>query len=77
MFKVFSRRANFIDVLVSGDVFFNTLLQADTNPSFPNLVENNEIKLYENTFTNSLSLKSYIINSGNISSQTIVSGDVQ
>jgi len=77
MFKVFSRRANFIDVLVSGDVFFNTLLQADTNPSFPNIIANNEIKLYENTFTNSLSLKSYIINSGNISSQTIVTGDVQ
>lgn len=77
MFKVFSRRANFIDVLVSGDVYFNTVLQADTNPSFPNLLSNNEIKLYENTFINSLSLKSYIINSGNISSQTIVSGEVQ
>jgi hypothetical protein len=73
MFKVFSRRANFIDVLVSGDVYFNTTLTADTNESFPNLITNNQIKLYENTFTKSLSLKSYIINSGNIASQTIVS----
>jgi hypothetical protein len=73
MFKVFSRRANFIDVIVSGDVYFNTTLTADINESFPNLITNNQIKLYENTFTKSLSLKSYIINSGNIASQTIVS----
>ncbi len=76
MFKVFSRRANFIDVIVSGDVYFNTTLTADINESFPNLITNNQIKLYENTFTKSLSLKSYIINSGNIASQTIVSWEV-
>lgn len=77
MFKVFSRRANFIDVLVSWDVIFDTKLVADTNKSLPNITNNKEVSLYDNTLSKTLSLKSVIINSGNLTSKSSVSWEVQ
>lgn len=73
MLKVFSRRANFIDVLVSGDVFFNTSLREYINPSLPNISKSKEMSLYHNMLSKNMSLKSRVVNSWNLSSTTVIS----
>lgn len=77
MIKIFSRRANFIDAIVSGTVVFDTVMIADTNPGFPSIVSNTTVKLYKHIINKTLSIKSLIINSGNINSQSTVSWSVQ
>lgn len=77
MFRILSRRANFIDVIVSGDAIFNSYLWADQNPSTPNLVASDKVKMYADIINKSVSLKSYIINSGNLNSETVISGNIE
>jgi hypothetical protein len=73
MIKIFSRRANFIDVVVSGSIVFDTTMIADRNPSFPMIVENKDVNLYKHIISKTLSMKSLIINSGNINTQSNIS----
>ncbi len=77
MIKIFSRRANFIDVVVSGSIIFDTTMIADRNPSFPMIVENKDVNLYKHIISKTLSMKSLIINSGNINTQSNISWSVK
>ncbi len=74
MFRILSRRANFIDVIVSWEVTFDVFYMAENNPSFPNIGQNENVTLYLHPISKYYSLKSLITNTGNIPSITTISG---
>ncbi|HMY80263.1 MAG TPA: hypothetical protein PK048_00275 [Candidatus Absconditabacterales bacterium] len=67
MFQVFSRRANFIDVFVSGTIIPSleyNLLPEDTTQ--PNLFNHTSIKLFDRLVDNTLGIHYELSNTGNV-----------
>lgn len=76
MFRILSRRANFIDVFVSWTIVFDVQYRAANNPSFPNIWRSENVGLYMHPISKLYNLKSEITNSWNIPSLSTISWSV-
>lgn len=66
MFKIVSRRANFLDIYVDGKINIWTDFTGEDNPSIVNISNNKNIIIYDNIVKKSIVSKINLYNSGNV-----------
>jgi hypothetical protein len=66
MFTIVSRRANFIDVNVKGDIITNLVVIPETNTSLEPINLDKNVTLYKNLVENIYKAKVTLFNSGNV-----------
>lgn len=76
MFKIVSRRANFIDVLVQGDIELG-LIVTDQPDSYDNLSNNPQIAIYYDEPTESYKARLTLKNTGNVPQEITASPEIR